>query len=196
MIRIVLTTLGCILIGAPGCEDKDKAETPVPNQTSASLQPSEEEPAADEPTTQTRPKHIDTTLTAARRAKIEAAVPEAEGFLAAQELEAQVEDINKINKKPLVVRWLDEKAKDKWVLFTSPYNKITGEGFELPFNYARKSKRDPFGMSKMWVFVEFEDIKGHTTLRLSNGEMAVILAKYLGELKASPGYDLIALGLW
>jgi len=194
--RISLTAMACIILVPLGCENKDKTENPVPSQTIESLQPGEAASAEDEPTTRPRPTQIDTTLTAARRAKIEAAVPEAEGFLVAQELEAQVEEINKINKKPLVERWLDEQAKDKWVLFTAPYNKISGEGFELPFNYARKSKRDPFGMSQMWVFVEFEDVKGHTTLKLSNGVTGVILAKYLGELRASPGYDLVALGLW
>jgi hypothetical protein len=194
--RIALTALGCVLFGVLACEEDDKTKTPAPTQTSASQQPAQAKPAPDKSTIRPRPKQVDTALSAARRAKIESAVPEAKGFLVAQQLETEVEAIDKINKESLAVRWLDEQAKGKWVLFTAPYNKISGEGFELPFNYARKSKRDPFGMSRMWVFVEFEDVKGHSTLMLNNGATAVILAKYLGDLKASPGHDLIALGLW
>jgi hypothetical protein len=201
VIRVSWIILGCILFGALGCEDKDRTPTPGPSPTNTSPRPTEqgraeEKPAADDPTTHPRPKEIELTLSAARRAKIEAAVPEAKGFLVAKELEADVQSINKINKKPRVVRWLDEQATGKWVLFTAPYNNLAGERFELPFTYARKSKRDPFGMSQMWVFVEFEDVKGHHALTLNNGDTAVILAKYAGNLKASPGHDLVALGLW
>lgn len=180
-----------------GC-DKDRKAEPAPPPPSAAVEQPAAEPSeeSDDPAGGPRPEHIDLTLTAARREKIESEIPEARGFLVASELEGEVEALNKINKEALVKRWLDEQAEGKWVLFTGPYNKVEGEQFQLPFNYAKKSKRDPFGMSKMWVFVRFDNVKGHNTLYVSEGKPAAVLAKYKGSLQAAPGYDLVAMGLW
>src|SRR5688572_295000 len=57
-----------------------------------------------------RPERIDTELTAERRQRIEAAVPDARGFIVASEIEKELKADKEVDKEPLAVKAFDERA--------------------------------------------------------------------------------------
>lgn len=196
------------LVGFSGCNKKEKA-----TQTEQALTPAESTPKQAEQEAKSkdseqkskfsvkveganRPKTIDPKLTAERRQAIEDEIAEARGFLVAADLETDLKNDKSIHQDKPAVKALDQAASGKWVLFVGPMTELTPNSFELPFTYTRRSKKDPFGMSKMWFQVEFDDIQGYNSVALTEGQQTVVLAKYDGQKHAGPGYDLVALGLW
>jgi hypothetical protein len=142
-----------------------------------------------------RPKKVDATCTEERRARLEEAYPEAKGFLVAKDLESKL-IAQKISHGTPATKAFDELARDQWVLFHGPLNALSRDSFELPLIFAPKSKKDPFGMSSMWLQIEFRDVVAYNSVTLEEGQDSVVLAKYNGNKQASPGYDLVALGIW
>lgn len=143
-----------------------------------------------------RPDRIDTELTAARRQRIEAAVPDARGFIVASEIEKELKADKDVDKEPLAVKAFDERALGKWVLFVAPMNAADDDGFELPVTFAHASKGDPFGMSRMWFYIRFSEVKGYSNVTAAGGQVTAVVARYNGQKRATPAHDLVGLGLW
>jgi hypothetical protein len=136
----------------------------------------------------------DLNLTPARREKIEQAIPEAKGFLAVADLEGALKAL-KLDDDKKALAELDKRAAGKWVLFAGNANNPGVEKLSMAVIYKDKPKDNPFRYEQ-WVLVHVEKIKGFLREGYAIGQNAVILAKYLGQRKASPGYDVASLGHW
>jgi hypothetical protein len=136
-------------------------------------------------------------LTPERRARIEQAYPEAKGFIDASEIEQKLFalDLSR-GKESQAVAEFDKHAARKWVLFTGAVGEPHPGGPELPVRYTPRDARDPLGLTSTWFTVKVDDIKGWDPDEYKPGDFAVVLAKYRGRQKASPGYDLILLDRW
>jgi hypothetical protein len=75
-------------------------------------------------------------------------------------------------------------------------NAADDDGFELPVTFAHASKGDPFGMSRMWFYVRFNEVKGYSNVTAAAGQVTAVVARYNGQKRASPAHDLVGLGLW
>lgn len=166
-----------------------KAPTAVPSQ----LPPREPE----KPVVR-RPKDPgDLVLTAERRARLESLVPEAKGFITSEEIESQLYKLQvPRGKDPAAVKALDGIAKGKWVLFTGNIGTLTPATFELPVRYTPRDPNDVMGITAVWIPVQFSSVKGYDEKEYRPGEFAVVLAKYEGGKKASPGHDAVFLQKW
>jgi hypothetical protein len=87
-------------------------------------------------------------------------------------------------------------AQGKWVLFAGPIANPTEGGFDIGITYTPQIKGDMMGMSRQWFPVTFTDVKGYDSSRFKSGQMVVVIAKYAGKQKASPGNELVATGNW
>jgi hypothetical protein len=197
--RIALITAVSLLVSASvtGCEDKK----PAPAAETASTPPPPPAPTPQktaEPVAEakSRPDKIETEVTPDRRSKAEAAVPEAKGFLVGQSLEEKLKANKTLKEKEAGVTAFDKLAKGKWVLFTGPISNPTEAGFDLGITYTPQIKGDMMGMSRQWFPVSFTDVKGYEASKFKVGQMVVVLAKYDGKQKASPGNELVATGNW
>jgi hypothetical protein len=182
-----------------GCDDKKPvpvAETavapPPPVPTPTPTKPAE--PAAEEK--KSRPEKIETEVTPERRTKAEAAVPDAKGFLVGRSLEDKLKANKALKEKEAGVAAFDKMAKGKWILFTGPISNPTDAGFDLGMTYTPQIKGDMMGMSRQWFPISFTEVKGYEAANFKPGQMVVVLAKYDGKQKASPGNELVATGNW
>jgi hypothetical protein len=145
-----------------------------------------------------RPKDsVDLILSPEKRARVEALVPEAKGFLAGEELEQKLYGLElKRGKDADAVKVLDQLARGKWVLFTGNIGNITKEGCELPIRYTPKDPNDSLGLTSVWLPIRITKIEGYDAAEYRPGDLAAILARYDGEMKAGPGYDVVLLKSW
>jgi hypothetical protein len=195
-VSLVLASTAAVL--ALGCEEKKNesaattaAAMPTPAPTPTPAPKPEPEPAKP-----TRPEKIETEVTPERRAKAEAAVPDAKGFVVQSEIEEKLKG-NKKNDKPEVsIPAFDKMAAGKWVLFAGPIANLTATGFDLGVTYTPQMPNDPMGMSRQWFPVTFSDVKGYEESKFKPGQMVVVLAKYAGKQKAGPGQELVEVGGW
>jgi hypothetical protein len=175
---------------APAAETAAPAPTPPPAPTPAKPP----EPVAEAKSS--RPEKIETEVTAERRGKAEAAVPEAKGFVVAQSLEDKLKANKTLKEKAAGVTAFDKMAKGKWLLFAGPISNPTESGFDLGITYTPQIKGDMMGMSRQWFPITFSSVKGYESTKFKPGQMVVVLAKYEGAQKASPGNELVATGNW
>jgi hypothetical protein len=193
----VLSILALSLPTVSGCSEEKKTEatpsaapapTPEPTPPPAPEPPKVEKPA--------RPEKIDTEVTADRRAKLEAANPDAKGFLVASALEQKLEANKTLKDKEAGVKAFDKLALGKWILFSGPISNPSSSGFELGVTYTPQAKGDVMGMSRQWFPVTFSDVKGYDADAFKAGQMVVVLAKYSGKQKAGPGEEVVATNRW
>jgi hypothetical protein len=187
------------LAGVAGvaCNDAKKDPEPAPSATHAATTVAPPpEPVHKEPPKSTRPEKIDVELTADRRSKIEAAVPEAKGFVVASALEEKLKANKKLKEKEGGVAAFDKMASGKWVLFTGPIANLTESGFDFGITYTPQIKGDVMGMSRQWFPVTLSEVKGYDASKFKVGNVLVVLAKYSGKQKAGPGQELVEAGTW
>ena len=192
-----LVWASALVVSSAACEERPKpaAETkPAPTTAPAAAMAPAAQPAS-APAKPSRPSKIDPTLTDARRSKIEAAVGEAQGFLSAVDLEHKLV-AKKVKDEKAALAAFDALAKNQWVLFTGPITNAKDGNFDLGITYTQRAENDPMGMSRQFFLVTFSDIKGYDEKKLEGGQMAIVLAKYTGARKASPGQELIENNLW
>jgi hypothetical protein len=181
---------------APAAAASAAAAPPAPPTaapTSAAAPAAEEKPKGAEPL-----KGTDLALTDARRSKIEQAVPEAKGFVEASDIEKdlQKKKIKSDDEGAAAAKAFDGQARGKWVLFRGNITNMKPDSFELGVTYTPQIAGDAIGMSRKFFLVGFKDVKGYEVSAYKGGQLIVVLAKYLGNKQASPGYDLHALGDW
>jgi hypothetical protein len=145
-----------------------------------------------------RPKDsVDLILSPEKRVRVEALAPEAKGFLVGEELEHKLYGLElKRGKDSDALKALDQLAKGKWILFTGNIGNITPEGCELPIRYTPKDPNDSLGLTSTWLPIRITKIKGYDPAEYRPGELAAVLARYQGEQKAEPGYDVVLLNGW
>jgi hypothetical protein len=145
-----------------------------------------------------RPKDsVDLIVSPEKRARVERLAPEARGFLTSDEIEKRLYAMElKRGKDADAVKALDGIARGKWVLFTGNVGSLTDEGCELPIRYTPKDPNDALGLTSVWVPIRLSGIKGYDRTQYAPGELAVILARYDGVQKATPGYDVVLLRSW
>jgi len=143
-----------------------------------------------------RPSKVDTELTPARRATVEGKYPAAKGFLAATDLQAKLKADKTLKDKKTGIAAFDKLARGKWVLFSGPLVNTTEDSFDLGLEYTPQLPNDPMGMSRQFFEVTMTQVEGYTKDAFKGGNVGVVLAKYNGAGKASPGYELVATGAW
>jgi hypothetical protein len=187
------------LVSLCACESKDNTP-PAPSAAVAQMPAAAPTPT---PTPQpsaepkpSRPEKIDTALTDEKRAKAEAAIPEAKGFVEVSKFEEKLKANKALSSKEKAVPVFDKMLSGKWALFTGPAVNLTDSGFELGITFTPQLPNDPMGMSRQWFPVKFSNIKGYEQSKLKDGQVVVVLAKYNGKQEASPGSELVALDLW
>jgi len=198
--------LGCLVCcGALslllGCEDEKPA---APAKSAAPLvapapAPSPSAIPAEAPKvekTTARPSKVDPELTPARRGAVEAKYPNAKGFLAAADLQAKLKADKSLKDKKAAITAFDKLARGKWVLFTGPFVNTTDDVFDIGLEYTPQLPNDPMGMSRQFFEVTMSQIEGYRKDDFKGGNVGVVLVKYNGAAKASPGYELIAAGVW
>jgi hypothetical protein len=164
------------------------APTPTP-----SAAPAPEKPAAK---TGERPSKVDMELTPPRRSAIEAKYAPAKGFLAVTELQAKLKADKSLKDKKAAVTAFDKIARGKWLLFTGPLVNLKDDGFDMALEYTPQLPNDPMGMSRQFFEVTMTEVEGYSKDAFKDGNVGVVLVKYTGAAKASPGYELVASGTW
>lgn len=164
------------------------AATPAPTPT-PSPTPAKEE-------TRERPAQIDTALTDQRRSALEAKYPSAKNFLVAKDLEDKLKANKAIKDKKAAVTAFDKAAAGRWVLFSGPLVNLTDSGFDMGIVYTAQIANDPLGMSRQFFEVTFSDVEGYEKDEFKAGNVVVVLAKYEGKAKATPGHETVAGGVW
>jgi len=143
-----------------------------------------------------RPSKIETELTPARRSAIETKYAPAKGFVAASDLQAKLKKDKSLKDKKAAVAAFDKLARGKWVLFTGPLVNTTDDGFDIGLEYTPQLPNDPMGMSRQFFEVTMTQVDGYTKDAFKGGNLGVVLAKYVGAGKATPGYELVATDAW
>jgi hypothetical protein len=179
------------------CEE-EKAPAPKP-AVSVQPVPTPAAPVAEAPKPKAdkeRPEKIDTTLTDARRAAIESKYAPTKGFLLAKDLEDKLKNDKSLKDQKTALAAFDKLAKGKWVLFSGNAVNLTAQGFDMGIVYTKPLPQDTTGMSRQWFPVTVSDVEGYKQEAFKVGDMCVTLVKYAGGGKASPGYELVATGVW
>jgi hypothetical protein len=198
--------LGCVVACAVslqlGCEE-EKAPAATPAAPSAVVAPAPtpsaapasapEKPAA---ATGERPSKVDMELTPARRSAIEAKYPAAKGFLAVSDIQAKLKADKSLKDKKTGVAAFDKLARGKWLLFTGPLVNLGDATFDMALEYTPQLPNDPMGMSRQFFEVSMSDVEGYAKDAFKGGNVGIVLVKYSGATKASPGYELVATGVW
>ncbi|MDX2054807.1 MAG: hypothetical protein SFV15_20560 [Polyangiaceae bacterium] len=195
-IRTLTATLSLVLFA--GCEEeKPAAQAPAAAATpSAAPTPTPtptEEPAPAKPA---RPEKIDQTLTDERRAAIESKYPDAKGFLSAAEVEGKLQKNKALKDEKTARAAFDKLVKGKWILFSGNAVNLTAQGFDMGIVYTPLIPGDTIGISKQWFPVTLSAVEGYKEDAFKVGDVSVVLVKYTGAGKASPGYELVATGAW
>ena len=195
--------LGCVMgcgVSLMGCEEEKPpapakvaptaAAAPAPTPSAA---PTPEKPAAK---TAERPSKVDTELTSARRAAIETKYAAAKGFLAVSDVQAKLKADKSLKDKKAAVTAFDKLARGKWLLFTRPLVNLKDDGFDMALEYTPQLPNDPMGMSRQFFEVSMSQVEGYRKDAFKGGNVGIVLVKYTGQTKASPGYELVAAGVW
>lgn len=191
-IQTALCAIGALAVLA--CNDQAQDTETLETKRQAAL--AESQPPREDFTAHPRPAKIDLELTQARRSGLESKVPEARGFELASDLEERLKGDESVDRNQRALEVFDRMAKGHWVLFTGPVLALEGAGFSLPLTWHRGSKRDSMGVTPSWIPIRFPSVRGHSTVFVSEGSRTAVLAKYLGEGRAEPAYDVIGLGWW
>lgn len=183
-----------------GCEDAK------PAGSAASAAPSVSAPPEPTPTVEApkpapkpesaRPEKLDLTLTPERRTAIEAKYPAERGFVVEKELEEKLQKNKALKDEKTALAAFDKLAKGKWILFTGNAANLVASSFDMGVVYTPQIPGDSIGMSKQWFPVHMSDVEGYKQDALKPGDMVVVLVKYDGASKASPGQELVATGVW
>jgi hypothetical protein len=201
-----MTTTRCLLGACAalflilGCDDAKPAPTaasaapsaapaPAPTPTPEAPKP---EPKADS----ARPEKIDLALTPERRTAIEAKYGAEKGFLDEKEIEGKLQKNKALKDEKTALAAYDKIAKGKWILFAGNAANLTTSGFDMGVVYTPQIPGDSIGMSKQWFPVHMSEIEGYKQDALKVGDMVVVLVKYDGGGKATPGQELVATGVW
>jgi len=195
----VLNAMGVLALGFGllGCEEEKKPEVTPP--AVSALQAAEPVPSAAEPSEPekaSRPETIPMDLTDERRAKLTKAYPDAQGFTLAADLEGQLRKNKALKDEQKAAKAFDAKAKNKWLLFTGTMVNLTKDGFDMAIVYTPQLPNDPMGMSRQFFTVTFSNVEGYDESKFKVGSAGVVLAKYTGDKKASPAYELVETGHW
>ena len=192
LLRNALIGLGTVaLLTQAACDEPKKPEPKKkPVATAAPTPTPSAKPEKPADTQAPRPRNLKTELTDAQRKKIEAAHPEAKGFLEASKLEAAIKKKKPKAKEP-AMKELDKLAKGKWILFIGPTTNVKPKVFDMGVTYTPRVEGDRIGLSRQFFLVNFSDIKGYDEKRLRNGTMVAVLAKYTGKGKAVSGFELV-----
>ena len=201
-----MTTTRCSLAACAalflvfGCDD------PKPAPAAASATPSAAPAPAPTPTPEapkpepkaeaSRPEKIDLTLTPERRTAIETKYASEKGFLDEKELESKLQKNKALKDEKTALAAYDKLAKGKWILFAGNAANLSASGFDMGVVYTPQIPGDSIGMSKQWFPVHMSEIEGYKQDALKVGDMVVVLVKYDGAGKASPGQELVATGVW
>jgi hypothetical protein len=197
--------LGCVVLCgvALGCEEEKPAAPPAKAAPSAVAAPAptpSAAPAAEAEKTAAkggaRPSKIDTEVTPARRAEVESKYAAAKGFLVVTDLQAKLKADKSLKDKKAAVTAFDKLARGKWLLFTGPLVNLKDDGFDMALEYTPQLPNDPMGMSRQFFEVSMSQVEGYTKEAFTGGNVGVVLVKYNGATKASPGYELVATGAW
>jgi hypothetical protein len=81
-------------------------------------------------------------------------------------------------------------------LFAGNAANLSASGFDMGVVYTPQIPGDSIGMSKQWFPVTMSDVEGYKQDLLKVGDVVVVLVKYNGAGKASPGHELVATGVW
>lgn len=192
--------LGCVLPLLLGCEE----EKPAPAKATPSAAPAAAAPvpsaAPAEPPkaekTSARPGKVDSELTPARRSAVEAKYSAAKGFLSAADLQAKLKADKSLKDKKAAITAFDKLARGKWVLFSGPLVNAKDDTFDIGLEYTPQLPNDPMGMSRQFFEVSMTQIEGYVKDDFKSGNVGVVLVKYNGAAKASPGYELVSAGAW
>jgi hypothetical protein len=198
------TQLGCavccgLLSLLFACEDEKPASPSKPAAPIATPAPTPSAAPAAAPKaekTSERPSKVDTELTAARRAAVEAKYASAKGFLAASDLQAKLKADKSLKDKKAAITAFDKLARGKWLLFSGPLVNASDDAFDIGLEYTPQLPNDPMGMSRQFFEVTMTQVEGYAKDDFKGGNVGVVLAKYNGAAKASPGYELVAAGVW
>jgi hypothetical protein len=194
-----------LLVVASGCStSKERKPEAMAEIASASLAVRANVPAASiAPAAPAKPVIVrpkdpaDLIASAEKRARVEAFAPEGRGFLTSEGIENELYRLDlKRGKDADAVKALDRMARGKWILFTGNIGAIQPGSCELPIRYTPKDPNDSLGLTSVWLPIRITGIKGYDASEYRPGELAVILARYDGDKKASAGYDLVLLQKW
>jgi hypothetical protein len=200
--------LGGLVALLLGCEDEkppvanqapSAAAAPVPAPTPTPTPTPTPNAAAPEKTAGgkgERPSKIDGEVTPARRAAVEAKYPAAKGFLVVTDVQAKLKADKSLKDKKAAVAAFDKVARGKWLLFTGPLVNLKDDGFDMALEYTPQLPNDPMGMSRQFFEVSMSDVEGYSKDAFKGGNLGVVLVKYTGATKASPGHELVATGVW
>jgi hypothetical protein len=181
-----------------GCDTDKPAPTAASAAPSAALAPAPtpEAPKPEPKPEAERPEKIDVTLTPERRTAVESKYATEKGFLVEKEIEAKLQKNKALKDEKTALAAFDKLAKGKWILFAGNAANLSASGFDMGVVYTPQIPGDSIGMSKQWFPVTMSDVEGYKQDLLKVGDVVVVLVKYNGTGKASPGHELVATGVW
>jgi hypothetical protein len=191
----------CVLSLLLGCEDEKpasatKAATPSAMPAPAATPSAAPVAAPKAENANERPSKVDTELTPARRTAVEGKYAAAKGFLAATDLQTKLKADKSLKDKKAAITAFDKLARGKWVLFSGPLVNATESSFDIGLEYTPQLPNDPMGMSRQFFEVTMTEVEGYSKDAFKGGNVGVVLVKYNAAGKASPGYELVAAGVW
>jgi hypothetical protein len=187
----------CFVLGCEADKPAPTAASAAPSAAPAPAPTPAPEAAKPEPKPESgRPEKIDLTLTPERRTAIETKYPSEKGFLDEKELEAKLQKNKALKDEKTALAAYDKLAKGKWILFSGNAANLGASNFDMGVVYTPQIPGDSIGMSKQWFPVHMSEVEGYKQDALKTGDMVVVLVKYDGASKASPGQELVANGVW
>jgi hypothetical protein len=185
-----------------GCNEEPKASPPMSAaaaSASAALEAARQAAAERSARKVTRRAKTDADLilNPERRAKLEAAVPEAKDFLDAKELESKLfKQELKRGATDAALKAFDKLATGRFVLFSGYLMEPKDDGFDLAIRYTPRDPADPVGLTATWFPVRFSGVKGYDRSLYQGGEPVAVLARYEGAQKTSQARDVVLLEEW
>lgn len=182
-----------------GCEEEKPAPAKATPSALPAAAPAPSAAPAEPPKaakTSARPSKVDMELTAARRAAVEGKYAAAKGFLSAADLQTKLKADKTLKDKKAAITAFDKLARGKWVLFTGPLVNAKDDAFDIGLEYTPQLPNDPMGMSRQFFEVTITQVEGYAQDDFKGGNVGVVLVKYNGAAKASPGYELVSAGAW
>jgi hypothetical protein len=200
------TTIRCLVCACAavllvlGCDDDKPAPAAASAAPSAAPAPTPAPtPEAPKPVPRaegSRPEKIDLALTPERRTAIDDKYASAKGFLVEKEIEAKLQKNKALKDEKTALAAFDRLAKGRWILFSGNAANLAASSFDMGVVYTPQIPGDSIGMSKQWFPVHMSEIEGYKQDALKTGDLVVVLVKYDGAGKASPGQELVATGVW
>ncbi len=196
----LLLPAGCDAAKKTDAETAPIAAPEAPKEAlgAAAATPSSEQPTATPTVARRKAENIaELVLNSGRRRKLEAAFPEAQGFLEVGKLEEALYKKNiPRGKAALAVKRFDALAKGKWVLFVGNVGEKSADGFQLAVRYTPRDPKDPFGLTSNWFPIHFSGVEGYVPSEYEPGQPIAVLARYEGKQQTSSARDVVLLGSW